>query len=78
MFSPGGLVPVPGQTNLLNFTWNKGESVDATTEFGGSFDFFGAEIDLPTATFGAHFTAQTDGSLNVSAGMEGFDETGEG
>ena len=72
MFGPGGLAPVPRQTNLLNFSWNEDESVDGTVEFGGSFPFFGSEIDLPTATFGADITAQTDGSLNVGAGMEGF------
>jgi hypothetical protein len=76
MFGPGGAVPLPRSVEVLDFDWNEGLTIDGTTSFNGSFDFFGERISLPTATFGADLTAQVDGNVNVGVKMEGFDQAG--
>lgn len=74
MFGPGGLVPLPTDVSLLDYTWDEEESASAKTVLGGTLDFFGEDIPIPSATFGGSLTVETEGQLSVGAKMGGFDQ----
>ena len=76
MFGPGGLVPLPRNTSLVDFAWNQSQSINTIAQFGGEISFAGFKIPVPTATFGAKRVVHTDGKVVVGAKIEGFDQAG--
>ena len=73
LFGPNGAQPLIRSFPLLDFSWNKEESIGDITTFGKDFKFAGFTVPVPTASFGGELGGGTSGRVAVGAKVRGFE-----
>lgn len=74
LYGPNGAAPITGDFNLLDFSWNEQGSLGKITSFGGTIDFAGYDVNIPSAEFGGELGGGTSGRVAVDANVNGFEE----